>query len=377
MSQGKVAADSKDLDDDMSDAASVASEQDAAVFIPRVVRPRAGVKPPRPLSSENVVVDSEVLIPDLTIPEDGDRVAGNLPAETIIKEANIVDYNQALFAGPEEAAVTQRGAVRVTASQSTAGQLGPNLRAPAPALDGGMLTGSASPQPAALMSDGHVVDISSFFERLQTQTSTPVDVVLVEQMGEGQQGLVHVYLVPRAASQAEGGEMDSRPNEGGEMKSMPNEGGEGNSAAIEGGERNGAPVEGGERNGTPIEGGERSSAPIEGGKRNSTPIEGGERNSALIEGGVGSSAPVEGGEGSSVPVKGSKRNCIKSKGGEGKNPPSYQGEGHSMQSVKNELSEVMVLCEEMVTSDQEDPLPAKDGSWDWKWKMGTLYDGRH
>ena len=352
MSQGKVAADSKDLDDDMSDAASVASEQDAAVFIPRVVRPRAGVKPPQPLSSENVVVDSEVLIPDLTMPEDGDRVAGNLPADTIIKEANIVDYNQALFAGSEEAAVTQRGAVRVTASQSIAGQLGPNLHAPAPALDGGMLTSSASPQPAALMSDGHVVDISSFFERLQTQTSTPVDVVLVEQMGEGQQGLVHVYLVPRAASQAEGGEMGSRPNEGGEMNSMPNEGGEGNSAAIEGGERNDAPVEGGERNGTPIEGGERNSAPIEGGKRNSTPIEGGER----------SSAPVEGGEGSSVPVKGSKWNCIKSEGGEGKNPPSYQGEGHSMQSVKNELSEVMVLCEEIVTSDQEDPLPAKDGS---------------
>ena len=121
MSQGKVAADSKDLDDDMSDAASVTSEQDAAVFIPRVARPRAGVKPPRHLSSANVVVDSEVLIPDLTMPEDGDRVAGNLPAQTIIKEANIVDDNQALFAGPEEAAVTQRGAVRVTAGQSIAG----------------------------------------------------------------------------------------------------------------------------------------------------------------------------------------------------------------------------------------------------------------
>lgn len=342
MSQGKVAADSKDLDDDMSDAASVTSEQDAAVFIPRVARPRAGVKPPRHLSSANVVVDSEVLIPDLTMPEDGDRVAGNLPAQTIIKEANIVDDNQALFAGPEEAAVTQRGAVRVTAGQSIAGQLGPDLHAPAPALDGGTLTGSVSPQPAALMSDGHVVDISSFFERLQTQTSTPVDVVLVEQMGEGQQGLVHVYLVPRAASQAEGGEMGSRPNEGGEMNSMPNEGGEGNSAPIEGGERNGAPIEGGKRNGAPIEGGERNSAPI--------------------ERGAGSSASVEGGEGSSVPVKGGEWNCVKSEGGEGKNPPSYQGEGHSMQSMKNELSEVMVLSEEIVTSDQEDPSPAKDGS---------------
>ena len=320
MSQGKVAADNRDLDDDMSDAASVASEQDSvassmdtSVFVPRVVRNREDSKPAQPSSSTNVVIDSEVLIPELMMAEGGDRVAGSLPTQTAVKEANTVNYNQALSTGPEEAAAAgvPKGVVDVTASQNVAGHVDPNSHTSIPPLDCRMLTGLASPQPlpAALMSNGQVVDISSVFDRLQAQASTPVDVVLVEQM---EQGLVHVYLVPRAAPQAEGGGVSS----------MPSGRGEGIVASVVRGEGCSAPVQGGEEKSVPIEGGERNSLPVNGGDWNSTPSEGGKGNSV----------------------------------------PSYGDEGHSMESEEIELSEVMVSSEELVSSDWKDALPASGGS---------------
>ena len=47
------------------------------------------------------------------------------------------------------------------------------------------------------------MDLNSIVSSIQSQALGDVDVVLLEQKGEGQeQGMVHVYLVPRAPSES-------------------------------------------------------------------------------------------------------------------------------------------------------------------------------
>ncbi|XP_070184118.1 dentin matrix acidic phosphoprotein 1-like, partial [Littorina saxatilis] len=262
MSQGKLAAGKEEMDDSASDAGSVdsfvsstSSKSNSAAFVPKVARPTLIMKGQRSSpSSRNVVVESEV--PD---PESPMSIIGPSLRSMPLQGENIVNINQSL--------VPQYEIANGTAGDGST---------PSNGVDNN--SGASSSAPAlTIPAGGQVVDIASFIDGLQTQTSQPVDVVLVEQQAEGgQQGLVHVYLVPRAA---EGGEENSVQSERDSENRVQSERGGENSVQNErGGENSVQSERGGENNVQSERGGENSVQSERGGENSYESERGGEKS---------------------------------------------------------------------------------------------------
>ena len=338
--------------EDISDTASVASDHEsltsASPFVPRVARqPTPGLHS----ASRNVVFDSEVSVPDWTV-QDGGEIGGDGDARAVGVVETVCAEDRGSLPGREADSSPSKHSVTTTTTTAASSVPGFPNTAPQPGNTSVpvSVTPSSVTQPnsatpasntnpvtsvdtAALVNTPAVPgmthattlapgvgqwDLAAVLESLQLQTSQPVDVVLVEQQLEGQeQGMVHVYLVPRAAG-----------SEGGVENSVLTEGDAGSSGEVEGSVGSRVVDEGGVQKSLLAEEGVVDSMMTQSGVQNTVMVEGGDGNSGMTEGGVGNSMGA-GDVTTSVLTEGAAQNSAKLEGGV-QNSVSMDGRGDSI-----------------------------------------------